>query len=198
MTLSDMDDRLATLQNWLADLARWRAPLCDQLLALPPRIRDAKTLGIKRALELSIWTIDKGTGVLVDTGWGLTNLPLTPLMVADGYEPVGADLSRNYSGEMPWLGGSREVERELKDLKKRRDKLAQQQADATLSDAERAEREKENEAYRRVTRAMRITGSEDGSYLVARAPDGRTLEPSELTPEQRAALERANREHISR
>lgn len=194
--IAKLDAQLAPLQVWLAHLACWRAPLCDRLLALPPRIRDSKTLGRKRALELSILTIDRGTEVLEDTGWDLTNLPLTPLMVESGFEPVGADPSRSFSGTMPWLGGEREVSKQVQALTKRRDALQAKLAEATLSEPERAARDAENAAYRNVLNSMRIKGSADGQSLVAWR-DGRELETSELTADERNALARANREHAN-
>jgi hypothetical protein len=133
--------------------------------------------------------------VLKDTGYDLTNLPLTKLMRESGFVPIGADPDRNYSGTMPWLGSAKEVAEQLTYLTARRDAAKAQLAEATLTDAERAERDADRAAYRDVLNTMRLKNSDDGTYLVAFDRDGRELDPSELTPTQRTALERANRQH---
>ncbi len=217
MTVNELQDRVAKLDalidplmDWLSQLAKWRQQLSDELvdlLARSPHIRNPKTLGVKFNLEFSIRTTDNGTSVLAGSGYELTNLRLGELMRADGFEPVGADAARSFAGVMPWLGGEREVSRELKELNKRRDPLAKQLAEANLTDAERAERDAASEAYRDVLNSMRLKHSNDvqelgnggyaaiGTYLVACAPDGRILDSAELTPAQRDALARANSQH---
>lgn len=208
MTVNELQDELAALDaqltpllDWLAQQATWRKQLSDELvdlLAASPHIRNSTTLGRKLNLELSINAIDRGTRVFEGTGYELTNARLGELMRADGYHPVGADLSRNYSGVFQcWRGGEKELRPLVKELTRRKDVLEAKLAEATLSDAERAEREKENAAYRDALNSMRITGSDDGRYLVAKARDGRELELNELTPVQREALARANREYVT-
>src|SRR5688572_27230881 len=61
-TLAGMPS-LAPEQAWLDHLTAWRKTVCDELLTLPPRIRDDHTLGVRRNLELSILTIDRGHAV---------------------------------------------------------------------------------------------------------------------------------------
>ena len=98
-------------KKWIDDLTTWRQTLCDELLALPPRIRDKAEMGRQQNLTLSIRVIDFGLGVLNDPGYDLTTLRLGQLMRASGYEPRDADPTRNYSGVMPWFGSMKEIER---------------------------------------------------------------------------------------
>jgi hypothetical protein len=51
---------------------------------------------------------------------GEIGLP-TNLARPTGYEPVGADPDRNFSGVIPWFGSLKEVERRMQELQKRRD-----------------------------------------------------------------------------
>ena len=203
-----LDAAMAPLLKRLDEFADWRARMVDELTALPrtdardmrkPGIR-AHTWGRRWNLERSIKALDVGLHLFEGTGYSLENSRLGDLIREAGYEVVGADPSRHYVGSLEgsWLGSEQEIRWQLKDLTARRDRLQAQLAEATLTDAERAERDAVNERYRQVRRSMRITGSADGSYLVARGPDGSELDPSELSDEQREALMRANREHIAR
>jgi hypothetical protein len=138
MTLTELDERIATLQSWADHCARWRTQLVDDLVVLHERAADYRghrgwqTKGLIAATELAIRTLDKGTGELTET------------------------------------------------------------------DAERADRDADNAAHCDVLNSLRLRHSGDGSYLVAFDSDGRELVPAELTPKQRTALERANRQHAMR
>lgn len=205
MTVEELEDRITKLDaqlgprlDALSQQEKYRKQLTDEYVALmaqSPRIRDPKLVGRRINLELSIKAIDRGLSVFDGTGYELSNCRLGELMKADGVEPVGADPARFYAGIFPWPGSTPQLQREVKELTTRRDALAKKLAEATLSDAERAERDAANAEYARVYNSMRVTGSDDGRYLVAKARDGRELEMEELTPEQRAALQRANAEY---
>lgn len=80
---------LAPEQKWFDQLTAWRKTLCDELLALPPRIRSDKELGRQQNLTLSIRTIDFGLGVVNGTGYALETLRLGTLMHEAGYPPTG-------------------------------------------------------------------------------------------------------------
>jgi hypothetical protein len=162
--------------KWLDQLNAWRHVLCTELLALPSRIRDAQLLGVQQNLTLSIRAIDFGLTVLKDTGYGLTNLRLGQLMVASGYEVVGADLNRNYTGELPWFGSIKEVEHRITDVEQRRQRAQAALDDALMDDDARAKRDAEAQARREALNAppqrkVRGDGSQYDKY-----PDGRRVE----------------------
>jgi hypothetical protein len=90
--------------------------LCNELRALPERIRDDKTFGLKNNLTLSIRVIDVGPVAANGTGYDLTTLRLGVLMREAGYEPEGADPDRRYCGVMPWFGSLPQVERRIAEL----------------------------------------------------------------------------------
>ena len=142
LTLAELEAERDREQTWLANSTAWRAPLCDELLAIKSPIRNPKILGVKRNLELSILTIDRGTGVLVGTGYDLTNLRLGELMGAWGFAPVGADPARNFAGELPWFGSMKEVAQRLEDLDRRLALAQEQLTAASLTDAERVSRKR--------------------------------------------------------
>jgi len=123
-------------EEWRENLTAWRKVLCDELLALPEQLRTDHEVGTQKNLTLSIGMID-GVAVVHGTGYDLTTLRLGQLMREGGYEPTGADASRNFFGTMPWFGSWPDVERRIARIKKERDD-AQAQLDAPLrKDTER-------------------------------------------------------------
>jgi hypothetical protein len=84
----------------------YRKRLAAELLALPPRIRDAHTLGEQRNLVLSIRVVDIGLAQLSDTGYDLSTIRLGQLLREAGDE---------------WHGSLYELDRDLKTLRATRD-----------------------------------------------------------------------------
>jgi len=76
--------------QWLDHVTTWRKALCDELQAMPPRLRDVTEMGTQQNLALSIRVIDFGLGVITDTGYDLTTLRLGQLMREAGYELTDA------------------------------------------------------------------------------------------------------------
>jgi hypothetical protein len=54
-------------------------------LALPPRIRDARTLGVQQSISLSIKSIDSGLRV---GRFALNTLRLGQLLIEAGFQPA--------------------------------------------------------------------------------------------------------------
>lgn len=167
---------LAPEQEWRDLLTSWRKTLCDELLALPPRIRDSHTLGVQTNLTISIRIIDFGISAANDTGYNLTTLRLGQLMRESGYEPVGADPNRGYSGVMPWFGSVSEVERRIAKLHKQRDDAQTRLDDALMDDDARAKAAAQSKArIDALNAAPRRKVRGDGSQY-DRYPDGRVVE----------------------
>lgn len=104
-------------------------------------------------ITLSIRTIDFGL-VIKDTGYDLTTLRLGQLMIAAGYEIVGADPDRNYSGELPWHGSIKEVEHRIKDRERRRQQAQAALDEALMDDDVRAKRDAESDIRREALNAL--------------------------------------------
>jgi hypothetical protein len=179
-----LDHRLATARSaaaTISELAHYakaldflneaRRTLCDELLALPPRIRDAELLAKQRSIDLSIQVVDFGPGVLQGTGLSLSDIRLGDLM--------------SQAGES-WRGALPEVER----MVARRAQAQSALDDALLDDDERAAREAAAKELRDAFNAMRVKVGPDGGGLVAYGPDGEPLDVSKMTPLQRRAFER--------
>lgn len=164
-------------QHWLDQLNGWRQVLCDQLLALPSRIRDAHTLGVQTNLTISIRAIDFGPAyALKDAAYSLTTLRLGALMKDSGYTVVGADPGRNYAGELPWHGSIKEVEQRITDRARRRATAQAQLDDALLDDDERAKRDASSDMRRaRLNAEPQLKTRGDGSQYL-KYPDGRRVE----------------------
>jgi hypothetical protein len=118
-------------ETWVRHLNAWRTTLCTELLALPLRIRDAKTLRVQRNLTLSIKTIDFGLDVITDSGDDVTTLRLGELMIASGFAIDSA-------GALPWFGSLKEVDRRLKAIERRRHAQRDDASDTVTSHDERA------------------------------------------------------------
>ena len=134
-TIAERDGQIHALTSWKNHLDQWRQALGDEYLALPSRIRDAHTLGVKRNLEVSIITVLRG--LPPDCKYSLTTLRLGALMRDAGYQPRDADPSRNYHGEMPWVGSLKEVEQWLQELATSKAMAETALAEALLDDATR-------------------------------------------------------------
>ena len=158
---------------WHAHLHEWRAVLCSELLALPPRIRDTHLLAVQRSLDLSIQVIDFGIDLLDGTGLALVDLRVGELIAAAGYEPG------------TWQGSLPEVEL----IAARREAARSTLEEALLDDDERERREAEAKALRDAYNGMRVKIGADGRSLVARRDDGSELPVGEMTPLQRRAFE---------
>jgi hypothetical protein len=162
---------------WAERLNAWRQTLCAELLALPPRIRDAKLLGVQRNLTLSIRVLDFGPDhALKDCEYSLGSLRIGELMREAGYEAQGADPDRNFTGVMPWFGSLKEIEHRAKDVERRRFAAQSALDDALLDDDEREKKGAEAKARRAAldalpTRKVRGDGSQFDKY-----PDGRIVE----------------------
>ncbi len=160
-----------------------------ELLAFKKPVRDAKTLGRQTNLRLSIRTIHHGPRVLEETGYGLTNLRLGELMIASGYEVVGAE--GNFAGTLPWFGTLSEVERQIADVEARRARAQAQLDEALLDDDERERRDAEAAALRDAFNSMRVRLADDGS-LVAYDAENDVLDVTAMTELQRRAFEKMN------
>ncbi len=189
-TLAELHEPDST---WAERLHVWRQTLCDELLALPPRIRDPKLLGVQQNLTLSIRVIDFGPTVLKETLYDLTALRLGALMSEAGFEVVGADPLRNFSGVMPWHGSIKEVEHRMKDVERRRAAAQEALDTALLDDDGRAKREAEAKEYRDALNSMRVKNGEDGRSLRVVDRQNDDVDEATLTQAQRKALERARR-----
>jgi hypothetical protein len=162
--------------QWLAHLTAWRKTLCDELLALPPRIRDAHLLGVQQSVTLSIKCIDFGLRVLDDSGYHLASTRLGQLMTQAGYEVAGADPDRHFAGTLPWFGHLDLVKHRIKDTERRRAAAEAALDEALLDDDVRAEREAEAKARLDALNALpqrKVRG--DGSQY-DKYPDGRRVE----------------------
>ena len=131
--LANLDPRIVAATEWRDFLTAWRKVLCDELLALPPahtaNERDLR-LGKAQNLTFSIQCLDRGIGVLADTGWALNTLRLGELMREAGYRE-GPRIENQVHGEMAWFGSLSETERRLRDLEQQRS-VAQAQLDAAM------------------------------------------------------------------
>jgi hypothetical protein len=183
----NVDDPDVIWRNFLTDA---RATLSAELLALPQRIRDPHTLGVQINLRLSIRCCDVGPDqALRDSGYDLTTTRLGALMRDAGHEAVGADPSRNYSGVMPWFGSLPEVEYRLSERAKKRAIAEARLAESLLTDEQRAQRDAEAAELREAFNKMKVKIGPNGEGLVAYAANGDAIDPSELTPIQRKAIE---------
>jgi hypothetical protein len=159
--LADAEAQLPVLTKQRDHLVAWRQQLCDELLAMPPRIRDAMTLGRVQSIKLSLVAIDRG------------RVP-SDAMVTLGQTRLGA-LMRE-SGVVGWFGSLPDVERKITLLTQRKNEAAAQLADALLDDDARAAKAAERAKYvaemnARPQRKTRGDGSQYDKY-----PDGRVVE----------------------
>ncbi|MEO8680158.1 MAG: hypothetical protein ABI665_13990 [Vicinamibacterales bacterium] len=174
--LAKLQSQIAALTDWNTKLEEWRQTLCDELLALPPRLYADKDVGTLQNLKLSITMIDRG--LPSGTGYALETLRLGALMRASGYVQVGADVATNAVGALPWAGSLKEMEHFLKDLTTRQAVAQVQLDEALLDDASREHLTTERASLMAArnaapTRKTRGDGSQYDKY-----PDGRCVEVS--------------------
>ena len=106
----------------------------------------------------------------------LTTLKLGALMVADGYEIVGADPARYYGGGLPWFGSLPEVQRRLEDLDRRREEAQAALDEALLDDDVRAKRDAEAAANIAALNAQPQRKMRGDGTMYDKYPDGRRVE----------------------
>ena len=182
MAARDAEATLASLPSaepdelWLAFLNTARAKLCDERLALPPRIRDPHMLGVQKNISHSLRCIDFGLAEFKDSGWDLMTLRLGALMREAGYEPTAQEPARNYAGEMPWFGTVDDVEHRLKNTERRRAAALAQLDDALMDDAERERREAESKQRIAALNALPVRKTRGDGSQYDKYPDGRRVE----------------------
>ena len=131
-TVAQMDPLTMKFATFRDHQVGWRETLGTELFACPSYARTGSELGRLQNLKLSIMTIDRGLGVLDDTGYALETLRLGQLMRESGYVEAPPTDGRAI-GRLPWLGSLPAVEQRLKDLQQRRDE-AQETLDRLLQD----------------------------------------------------------------
>jgi hypothetical protein len=176
---------------WRVHLEAWRQTLCDELLALPARVRDPHARGLQINLTLSIKCIDFGPAVFDNTTYDVISSRLGQLMRAAGFEPQGADPQANFGGIMPWFGSLRDLDHAAQDVPRRRAQAEAALAEALLDDDAREAQEAEATALRDALNSMRIKNSldpnESGVYVVVDRA-GTPIDETTLTPAQQRAL----------
>jgi hypothetical protein len=118
--LGDVEPKLAQALKWLHDAGYWRKQSCDKLFDVPSPIRTAAARAAHRTLTLSIQVLDRGPGVLADTGCALETLHLGQLMRESGYEQKVRPPSGEIGLRLPWFGSIPEVTRRITQLEARR------------------------------------------------------------------------------
>ena len=129
----DVDQELARFRPLLVAEEHLRKQLCDELFDVPSPIRTAQARAAHRTLTLSIQVLDRGPGVLADTGCALETLRLGQLMREAGYEQNVPPPSGEIGLRLPWFGSIPEVTRRIRKLEERK-KDAQARLDAALAD----------------------------------------------------------------
>jgi hypothetical protein len=176
---------------WRDQLEAWRKICADELLALPPRVRDPRVLGTRINLTVSIRCIDHGPDHALDgQPYSLPTTRLGELMIVSGYQVVGADPDRNFGGTLPWHGSLKEVEHRIKDRERRQAAARAALDDALLDDDVRAVREAETKELRDAYNALRVKNSGDPNAPGLRVVDGNgdDVNESTLTTLQQRAL----------
>lgn len=181
--------------RWKEFLVAARKTLCDERMQIKSPIRDRALKLRADGLEWGIRYIDHGLGSST-IGPVVTLEPtrLGELMAAAGYAVWGDALH----GPRGWRGSLPEVERRIADLAKRRAAAEAALDEVLMSDEERAARKAHADELRAASNSLRMKGNADGTGLVAYAEHGEILDPSEMTPLQRKAFERANAAYASR
>ena len=139
-----------------------RKTLCDELSAMPSPIRNDRDLCEQRSLRLSLAVMDRGPGVINDTGCTLGALRLGELMSAAGIEA--------------WRGTVSESEERIERLKRQRADAQALLDNALLDDAARERLAAEDASRFDAANAMpqRKTRGDGSQY--DRYPDGRVVE----------------------
>jgi hypothetical protein len=173
-----------TDHEWKAFLLQAREKLADELSAIKTPLRSSLAIGRVQNLRLSLDCVDDGTQAFINSGYELENSRLGALMVAAGFEVVGADPLRNYGGTLPWFGSLREVEQRLAAAQRAEAKAQAAAAEAALTPEQRAQRDAERDMLREEFNKMRVKHI-DGQ-LIAFDADGEPLE--ELTEVQKRSI----------
>ena len=183
--------------RWVVDLNTWRASLCTELLTIRSPIREKAIKEQSEALTWSIRLIDFGLsistiGPVVD----LSSTRVGLLMDAAGYTPTDPH------GPRGWRGSIKEVEHRIKVTTRQHAAAQAVLDDALMDDDHRAQVEAESARRCAVLNGMHLTGSDgrDGLpyHLVPHRADGSVIDLSELTDEQREALDRINAAEAAR
>ena len=175
---------LDPLPKWRDHLPVWRENFVKQLLAIAPDDRDRATQELQQGLRLSIRNVDAGCGYWPN-GAPMIGIPLAEAIAAAGYEPPA-----NRPG-VAWYGNLQEVEHRIKQWTKQRDEAQAALDNALLDDDERAKQDAEREQYGQTYESLRFKIGTDG-HLVPHRVNGSELPESEMTPDQKKVLERAN------
>ncbi len=187
--VAELTAQIAPLEAWRDFLAAQRPKLCADLIALVPDYRDRATMDLQQALKLSISNIDRGATYWANGAAGV-GAPLAAAIQAAGYLP------RTGVPGVAWLGSLPATEQQLKELRRQIDTAQAQLDEALLDDATRAKLDAEGAARRAVLESLNLCGTNaDGDPrkpFVARRSDGTVLPESELTREQRTALDQVN------
>jgi hypothetical protein len=168
--VASAEHELAAATEWFNHLTAWRQTLCDELLALPPRIRSGHQLGVQQNLKLSILAIDRGQ-LATDSGYQLENLKLGDLMRASGFAEA-PKIENQIVGPLPWFGSLPETERRIKVAQAARADAEQRLHDALMTDDDRAG--EAAEVARRNALPQRKTRGDGSQY--DKYPDGREVE----------------------
>jgi hypothetical protein len=149
-------------EAWRGFLIAARKTLCDELMAMPARIRSSHDLGVQQNLKLSIVAIDRGPGVTGDTGYLLDTLRLGQLMREAGYSS--------------WFGSLPEVEDRIERLVQQRADAQARLDEALLDDEARATRDAETAARLAKLNAGPVRKVRHDGSMFDRYPDGRVVE----------------------
>lgn len=125
-TLAKVEPDIVNYEKWLDHFGRWRAELCDLLLACG-RPRTPLERGQQKNFTFSIQMLDRGERVIEDSGWVLETLQLGSLMRRDGFVE-SAPIENQLVGQLPWPGSSKVIEQYLKQLRAQRDDAQQRLA----------------------------------------------------------------------
>ena len=161
-------------------LTEWRTTLEDEFRRNSPATTSTR-VGTLENLRLSIAVIEGGVSQLGDGGYDFTTLRLGQLLRDAGHTVVGADATRNYGGEIPFLGSLAVVDERL-------ELLARQAALDVPPKTQTPEEIAFVAKHRQVLDGMRITADEGGRTLVARNTDGDVLDDHELPDVELEAL----------
>lgn len=172
---------------WIAFLESARAQLAAELLAPLPDAATARDRGRRANLSLSIRCCDFGPDVLTGTLYSLDTTALGQLMMAHGYQLMGADPAVNFGGVLPWHGGLVELEKRAKAIAARRQQAQASLDLALMDDAERAAKEAREARLRAIFNAMRVRHDKHGTGHEV-VVDGVVVDEASLTPDQREAL----------
>jgi hypothetical protein len=168
---------------WLHFLTTAQETLEKEWALQPARIKTEQQLGIYLNLRTSLkWIVGEVTdhpdihaGSPKGDGYELINSRLGQLMVAAGYDVVGADPVHNYLGQLPWFGSIKETKQRIAALAARRAQATTMLEDALMNDDERARQVAETEKLRVALNGLRLRGPK----LLVQDRDEEDLSPLE-------------------